>query len=61
MHKYSARYKAPLPPGTRSQARDYLENMNYLKRKGHDADDPIHIDIPDEGIVSFILFKKFYS
>lgn len=44
-YNHSARLKTPLP-GSRTSAKKYLKDMEYLKRKGDNADDPIHIDIP---------------
>ena len=49
VHKSSARLKAPLPPGTCKNATKFLRNMDYLNQQGHNASNPIHIDIPVKG------------
>lgn len=55
-HNCYARLKAPLPPGTRKKAVNYVKNLEYLKRKGNKVDDPIQIDLPALG-----KFVKHYE
>ena len=57
VHKCHARLKGPLPPGTRKKAFRYLENLEYLKRKGNNVENPIHIDLPANGASIFAFLR----
>ena len=48
-HQCSRRFSAPIPRHATKNATDYIKAMDYVKRKGNQSSDPIHIDVPIAG------------
>lgn len=48
-HQCSRRFNAPIPKHATKNATDYIKAMDYVKRKGNQSSDPIHIDVPIAG------------
>ena len=49
VHICSQRFFAPIKTSTIKKAKDFILQMEYVKRKGNTEADPIHIDIPVKG------------